>query len=126
MAKEVLWKGMTKEQVDQLDQAAFLSLVSSRARRSLKRARTPLQEALLKRLRAGDTSPKTHARDMVIIREMVGKTIKVYTGKDFVSLTITLDMLGHYLGEFALTRKIVSHSAAGVGATRSSKAVSAR
>ena len=47
-------------------------------------------------------------------------------GKDYFPITITAEMVGHYLGEFSLTRKNVSHSAAGVGATRSSKAVSAR
>jgi len=36
------------------------------------------------------------------------------------------EMLGHYLGEFALTRKRVAHNAPGVGATRSSASVSVR
>ena len=57
---------------------------------------------------------------------MLGKMIKIHNGKDFVPITITVEMLGHRLGEFAHSRKMVSHSSAGVGATRSSKAISAR
>ena len=57
---------------------------------------------------------------------MLGKTVRVYNGKDFVPVIITLEMLGHVIGEFAHSRKLVKHSSAGVGATRSSKAVSAR
>jgi small subunit ribosomal protein S19 len=63
---------------------------------------------------------------MVIIPSMIGKTIRIYNGKDFIPLIITVEMLGHVLGEFSHSRKMVSHSSAGVGATRSSKAVSAR
>ena len=48
----------------------------------------------------------------------------VYNGKEFIPLTITAEMLGHYLGEFVLTRKKVAHSAPGIGATRSSAAQS--
>ena len=57
---------------------------------------------------------------------MVGKTIKVYNGKEFVPVNIVEEMLGHVLGEFSLTRKRVGHNAPGVGATRSSSAVSVR
>ena len=63
---------------------------------------------------------------MIIIPQFIGKNIRIYNGKEFIPLTITAEMLGHYLGEFAHTRKSVTHSAAGIGATRSSKSVSAR
>ena len=51
---------------------------------------------------------------------MVGLTIGIYNGKEFLNVEITPDKLGHRLGEFALTRKKVQHSAPGVGATRGS------
>jgi len=57
---------------------------------------------------------------------MLGSIIRIYNGKEYFPVTITGEMLGHYLGEFSMTRKSVTHSAAGIGATRSSKAVSAR
>jgi len=54
---------------------------------------------------------------------MVGKTIKIYNGQKFESIEVDEEMLGHYLGEFSKTRKRVSHSAPGLGATRSSQHV---
>jgi small subunit ribosomal protein S19 len=54
---------------------------------------------------------------------MVGKKIEVHNGKAFENVEIMPEMVGHYLGEFALTRGRVQHGAAGVGATRSSKYV---
>ena len=63
---------------------------------------------------------------MIVIPKMIGMVIAIYNGKEYIRVEITPDMLGHYLGEFTQTRKSVTHSAAGIGATRSSKAVSAR
>jgi small subunit ribosomal protein S19 len=54
---------------------------------------------------------------------MVGKTIEIYNGKVFNRVEIIPEMVGHYLGEYSLTRGRVSHGSAGVGATRSSKFV---
>ena len=80
----------------------------------------------MKKLAKGESNIKTHSRNMVITPTMLGETIHVYTGKAYQPITITLEMLGHCLGEFALSRKMVTHSSAGVGSTRSSKAVTAR
>ena len=63
---------------------------------------------------------------MIIVPEIVGKRIQIHNGKEFISIQITDEMLGHYLGEFVLTRKRVEHSAPGIGATKSSVAVSVR
>jgi len=57
---------------------------------------------------------------------MVGKTLSIHSGKEYVTVRIIDEMLGHYLGEFALTRKSVKHSSPGVGATKSSAAVSVK
>jgi len=57
---------------------------------------------------------------------MLDKTILLYSGKQFVPIIIVPEMLGHCLGEFVLSRNRVSHSAPGVGATRSSAGVSVR
>jgi small subunit ribosomal protein S19 len=124
--KEFKWRGKNEEEIKQLDLPGFMELVSSRLRRSLKRGFTDQQKLLLKRVNAGDSNIKTHCRNMIILPKMVGMMIRVYNGKEFVPVTITVEMLGHYLGEFSHSRKLVSHSSAGVGATRSSKAVSAR
>ena len=57
---------------------------------------------------------------------MLGKTIKIYNGKEYFPVEINSEMLGHYLGEFVITRKMVTHGSAGLGATKSSRAVSAK
>jgi len=126
VAKELTWKGKSEEDAAKLDLKEFMALIPSRQRRSLKRGLTEAQKALMVRIEAGENNVKTHCRDMIIIPQMVGKTLRVYNGKEYLPLTIIASMLGHYLGEFSPTRKGVAHSAAGVGATRSSKAVSAR
>ena len=126
MAKEFKWQGLTEEQIKQLDLKEFMKRVGSRQRRSLKRNPTELQKVLLKKIEDGEKNIKTHCRDQIILPKMIGLTLKVYNGKEFTPVIINGEMVGHYLGEFVLTRKKVAHSAAGIGATRSSKAISAR
>jgi len=125
MAKEELWRGLTKEEAKKLDDAAFMGHLNSRQRRSLRRGLSEEKKAFLEKVKGKD-NVKTHLRDMIIMPSMLDKTIKVYNGKEFVSVRIGLEMLGHYLGEFALTRKSIKHSAPGVGATKSSSALSVR
>lgn len=62
---------------------------------------------------------KTHVRDAVVLPMMVGLTIAVYNGKEFVPVKVTPEMIGHYLGEFAITTKKVEHGEPGLKATRS-------
>lgn len=126
MAKEFTWKGKSEEQLKNMDLKEFAELTTSRTRRSLKRGFTDAQKALMKRILAGENNVRTHCRDMVIVPPMIGKTIRIHNGKEYVPVMVIAAMVGHYLGEFSHTRKGVTHSAAGIGATRSSKAVSAR
>ena len=84
------------------------------------------QKALLKKLRADKKNVKTHSRDMIILPEMVGKSVRIYTGKEFFALEIQAEMIGRFLGEFALSRKRGTHGSPGVGATRSSASISVR
>jgi len=53
---------------------------------------------------------KTWSRRSMIIPEFVGLTIAVHNGKKFISVFISEDMVGHYLGEFAATRTFRLHS----------------
>ena len=70
----------------------------------------PRIERKLKKFQAGNTEPiKTWARQSEIAPEMVGYTFGVHNGKDFVSVLIREEMVGHRLGEFAQTRKFVRH-----------------
>ncbi|RMF07220.1 30S ribosomal protein S19 [Candidatus Woesearchaeota archaeon] len=124
--KEFTYRGKTLEELQGMSIAEFAELLPSRQRRTLKRGFDEAQKALLKKLRAGKKEVKTHSRDMIVLPEMVGKTIKVYNGKEFVAVMIQPEMIGHFLGEFSLTRKRGQHGSPGVGATRSSASISVR
>lgn len=126
MAKVFLFRGKKAEELKKLSLKEFAELITARERRSLQRGFTDAQKKLLDRLRKGKDNVKTHCRDMVIIPEMISKTLRVHNGKEFVTIRINEEMLGHRLGEFALTRGKVSHSSPGIGATRSSASLSVR
>ncbi len=72
-----------------------------------------IDQKLLKKisvLRPGDkTIVKTWSRASEISPEMVGYTFGVHNGKDFISVRVSEEMIGHRLGEFSLTRKFVRH-----------------
>lgn len=53
---------------------------------------------------------KTWSRRSTIIPDMIGLTIAVHNGKDHVPVYITDNMVGHKLGEFAMTRTFKGHS----------------
>ena len=53
---------------------------------------------------------KTWSRRSTIFPDFIGHTIAVHNGKDFIPVYITEDMVGHKLGEFALTRKHGGHA----------------
>ena len=81
-------------------------------------------QKLVERVRnSNGKTVKTHCRGMYVLPEMVGSTIGVHDGQKFVNLEIIPPMIGHSLGEFAKTRKSVTHTGPGVGATRSSQHV---
>ena len=53
---------------------------------------------------------KTWSRRSTIFPDFIGHTIAVHNGKEFIPVYITEDMVGHKLGEFALTRKFGGHA----------------
>ncbi len=124
--KEFTLKGKTAEELKKMSLSELAQLLTSRQRRTIKRGFTEQQKILLKKLRNNEKNIETHCRDMMILPEMIGKTIKVHQGKEFIPVNIEPDMVGHYLGEFLLTRKRVAHSAPGIGATRSSASLSVK
>ena len=72
-------------------------------------------ESLLKKVdamnAAGDKSViKTWSRRSTIFPEFIGHTFAVHNGKEFIPVYVTEDMVGHKLGEFALTRKFTGHA----------------
>ncbi|MFH1228950.1 MAG: 30S ribosomal protein S19 [Candidatus Aenigmatarchaeota archaeon] len=121
MAKIFLLKGKTIEELQKMSLEDFSKLIPSRQRRALLRGFTDQEKRFLERLRKTDKALKTHNREMVVIPEMVSKKVLIHNGNNWVAIEIKSEMLGHRLGEFALTRKRVMHSAPGVGATKASK-----
>jgi small subunit ribosomal protein S19 len=123
--KEFKYKGKSADEIKSLDMEELLPLLSARARRSLGRGLTEEQNKLLEKVSKvkDDTLIKTHLRDMVVLPQFIGHLIGIYNGKSFIQVRIKPEMLGHYLGELAITRKTVRHTGPGVGATRSSKYV---
>ncbi|MEM1657478.1 MAG: 30S ribosomal protein S19 [Candidatus Jordarchaeales archaeon] len=128
MPKEFTYRGYTLEELQKMPMDDFIKLLPARQRRSLIRGLPPRHKKLLEKIRRARRAlkkdkkviVKTHNRDLIILPEMVGLTIAVYNGKEFVPVEIRPEMIGHYLGEFALTCKRVVHGAPGIGATRSS------
>ncbi len=123
--KEFNYRGKGIEELKKMSLKEFAMLLPSRQRRSLLNGLSVENKALLEDIKSKPNA-KTHVRSMIILPEMVGRSVKVYSGKEFVPVAIIAEMLGHYLGEFVQTRKKVVHHAPGIGATKSSAALSVR
>ncbi|MBU0962710.1 MAG: 30S ribosomal protein S19 [Nanoarchaeota archaeon] len=127
MPKEFIYKGKKLEDMQNMSLIELSKILTARQRRSLKRGLNEVQKNFLLKLKRPSNKPvKTHCRDLIVLPEMVGKLVQVYNGKIFVPVSLTDEMIGHYLGEFALTRQKVKHSAPGIGATKSSAAASVK
>lgn len=125
MVREFRYRGHTLEQVESMSLEAFLELLPSRQRRSLNRGISPEKRKLIEDVKAvkagkGKGPIRTHARDMIILPYMVGLKLEIHSGKDFVSVEIKPEMIGHYLGEYVITNKKVTHGTPGIGSSRSS------
>jgi small subunit ribosomal protein S19 len=121
--KEFQYQGRTLEDLQKLSIEELLPLLTSRSRRTLKRGLSKDENKLMndiKTAKQGDLI-RTHCRNMIILPHFVGHNILIHNGKEFERVNIQPQMIGHYLGEFALTRKKVKHTGPGVGATRGSK-----
>ncbi len=129
LAEDFTYRGYTFSELKKMDINEFINLIPSRQRRSIKKGMTDEEKKLLIKIKKARKEAesgkepkmiKTHCRSMVTLPIMVGLTFGIHNGKEFVKLDVTPEMLGHYLGEFAITRKKVQHNSPGVGATRGS------
>jgi small subunit ribosomal protein S19 len=126
---EFSYRGYTLDELQEMSIEEVAALLPARMRRTIKRGLSVEHEKLLEAAReAGEEETannplRTHLRDMPIVPEMVGLTFAVHNGQSFERVEVEPEMLGHYLGEFQLTRTDVEHGQAGIGATRSSKFV---
>ena len=125
MVKQFTYRGLSQKELEGLTIDELLKLFSARARRSLTRGINDSKRKLIQEIKDAKSGKlknpiNTHLRDLLVLPYMIGVTVNVYSGKEFVPVIITTEMIGHYLGEYVITNKRVSHGAPGVGASRSS------
>ncbi len=121
--EEFTYRGYNIADLKRMSLNEFTDLLPASQRRKIRRGFTEEHKKLMQRVRDGDTAIRTHLRDMIILPEMVGIDLEIHDGRKFNRVSVQPEMIGHYIGEYALTRNIVRHGSAGVGATRSSKFV---
>ena len=127
--KTFSYRGKSLEELQTLSMDDLLEILPSRSRRSLSRGMSTNHikffEKIQKSIRNKSTNKplRTHLRDFIILPQMIGLVFNVYNGREYLQVRVIPEMIGHYLGEYAPTQKIVRHSAPGVGATRSSQFV---
>ena len=121
--REFTYRGVGVAELQAMSLEQFAKIVTARVRRSIRRGFNMETTRFFERMRA---SPKekvvrTHCRDALVLPEHIGRRVAVHNGKEFKEVEVRPEMIGHYYGEFALTRRFEKHSGPGVGATRSSK-----
>jgi small subunit ribosomal protein S19 len=129
-SRKFRYRGFTIEELKQKSMDEILELLPARRRRNLSRQEfwTPRRKKLLEDIRRAIEAQekgekvvvRTHVRDMTVLPEMVGATVAIYNGKEYIEILIQLQMIGHVFGEFSPTTKKVNHGSPGIGATRSS------
>ena len=126
---EFTYRGHTLEELQEMTLEEVAELLPARQRRTIERGLSVEHEKLLEEARESEPEEtannplRTHLRDMPVLPEFVGLTFAVHNGQSFERVEVEPEMIGHYLGEFQLTRQSVEHGQAGIGATRSSKFV---
>ena len=126
------FRGIELDKLLEMKREEYTKLFRSRHRRKFRRGVLPkytrLENKLKKAKKAaqqGDKpkTVKTHYRNCLIVPEMVHSVVGIYNGKKFHEVEIKPEMIGHYLGEFSLTYKQITHGKPGQGSTHGSKFV---
>lgn len=119
--EEFKYRGHTLDELQELSLEELAELLPARARRKIDRGLTTEEQKFLDKVENQDGPFRTHLRDMVVLPSFVGKEIHIHNGREFERVDVEPEMVGHLLGEFAITFENVEHTGPGVGATRSSK-----
>ena len=121
--REFTYRGLTLAELQAMSLEQFAKIAPSRTRRSIRRGFNAETTAFFERLAATPLEKvvRTHCRDALVLPAHVGRRVAVHNGKEFKEIEVRPEMVGHYYGEFSLTRRFEKHSGPGVGATRSSK-----
>lgn len=123
-SKEIKYRGKSLDELKEMDVREAAKFLPSRSRRSVLRNFNVIEKFLTRceKKEKKNKPIKTHNRDLIIVPKLVGKKIAIYDGRGFQNVEISIEMIGHRLGEFALTRKKAIHTSAGLGATKGSRA----
>jgi small subunit ribosomal protein S19 len=121
--REFTLRGRTLPELQAMSLPDLSKIVTARARRSIRRGFNTETTLFFEAMRTTDPAKvvRTHCRDALVLPEHVGRRVAIHNGKEFKEIEVRPEMIGHYFGEFALTRRFEKHSGPGVGATRSSK-----
>eukprot|EP01002_Notosolenus_urceolatus_P014816 NODE_6727_length_610_cov_40.226381_g5748_i0.p1 GENE.NODE_6727_length_610_cov_40.226381_g5748_i0~~NODE_6727_length_610_cov_40.226381_g5748_i0.p1 ORF type:complete len:154 (-),score=64.09 NODE_6727_length_610_cov_40.226381_g5748_i0:73-534(-) len=128
--KKFTYRGIDLDDLLDKSSEELIQLVGCRARRKFRRGLKNKPAVLIKKLRKAKKDcrtgekpsvVKTHLRNMIILPDWIGSLIGVYNGKTYNAVEIKGEMVGHYLGEFSITYKPVTHGRPGIGATHSSR-----
>jgi small subunit ribosomal protein S19 len=121
--REFTLRGRTLPELQAMSLGDLAGVLPARARRSIRRGFNTEQQIFLEKIRGFPKEKvlRTHVRDALILPDHVGHRVSVHNGKEFKEFEVRPEMIGHYYGEFSLTRRFEKHSGPGVGATRSSK-----
>ena len=130
--KKFSYRGNDLKKLIDMNMDEMSQLLRSRQRRKLRRKMGTKYARFINKLleakkhtAAGDkpAAVKTHLRDCIVLPSMVQSVINIHKGNGYSNIEVKPEMIGYYLGEFAVTYKRVSHGKPGVGATHSSKFV---
>jgi small subunit ribosomal protein S19 len=121
--REFSYRGRSLDDLRALSLEELAKILGARARRSIRRGFNSETSRFFERMGStpADKVVRTHCRDALVLPAHVGRRVAIHNGKEFKELEVRPEMIGHYYGEFALTRRFEKHSGPGVGATRSSK-----
>jgi len=121
-SRELFYRGKSLDYLKSLDAREVAKYLPSRSRRTVLRNFQAIEKFISRceKKIARKKKIRTQLRDIVVMPKMVGMQIGIYTGKEFKDVLITNSMMGHRLGEFALTREKVTHGEPGIGSTKSS------
>ncbi|MDO8641693.1 MAG: ribosomal protein S19 family protein, partial [Nitrosarchaeum sp.] len=88
MVKEFLYRGLQKEELDNMSLEKLFKIFNSRQRRSLTRGITDDKRKLIEEIKSAKAGKlknpiKTHSRDLIVLPYMVGVAVNVFSGKEF-------------------------------------------
>lgn len=121
--REFSFRGRSLKELQEMSLPDLAKVLGARARRSIRRGFNVETTRFFERLAATppDRVVRTHCRDALVLPLHVGRRVAIHNGHAFTEVEVRPEMIGHYYGEFSLTRRFEKHSGPGVGATRSSK-----